>query len=83
MTSLASRPRGRTGNQTLDPDELRNHALELLRIHAEVIERERRGRVVVIRLARAYGFSNQQIADHLGVTEGAVRHTITRAEATA
>lgn len=62
------------------PNEHQTVALELLRVHRDMLDRERRTRHVVIRLARQYGLTNQRIADELGLSESAIRYTLNQVE---
>ena len=53
---------------------------EILRCNAEALAAADRQRVAAAKYARSVGLTYQQIADVYGMTEGAVRHMLKRAE---
>lgn len=58
---------------------LRRAAADLLQIHRECIDREKRTTVHLIEAARRAGMTNAEIGGHLGMTEGGVRMMMQRA----
>lgn len=60
---------------------VRQAAADMLTIHREWIERERRTTLHLIEAARRAGMTNAEIGSYLGMTEGGVRMLVQRAEA--
>lgn len=67
--------------QGTPPDTAANHkeiARTFLRLANAEYQDHRLHRGYYAKLAKQYGFTNQEIADEYGVTEGAVRHLLKR-----
>ena len=60
---------------------VRQAAADMLEIHREWMERERRTTLHLIQAARRAGMTNAEIGQRLGMTEGGVRMMVQRAEA--
>lgn len=59
-------------------DRHQQQAITLLQKSRTDLDSAIRGRIRTAHLARAYGLTNQAIADQLGITEGGVRALLTR-----
>ena len=77
------RPSNLTGDEAVMhvSQGVRQAAADMLEIHREWMERERRTTLHLIQAARRAGMTNAEIGQRLGMTEGGVRMMVQRAEA--
>jgi len=61
-------------------EQRRLSVIHYLQLTREQMESAKRNRVVYVKLAREYGFTNQSIGEYLDITESAVRAILTRDE---